>query len=256
MDEMLISDNIGPPRILYTDVIPISDPRAKSPEFDDAKRAEFLSLMERGTFRVVLEEELGQNPNIISSRFVLSIKHSDTGEVKYKARFVLGGHRDKEKNLIVHNTANIKQSSIRMIMALATILGFDIWSLDVRQAYIQSAAALQRDVYIKPKELDLGPGELLQIIKPLYGLSDSGDYWCETFACFHIHDLRMKQATGDFALFFRRSADKLVTLSGCYVDDVLQASPASLKKEIRRQIEERFDITVPDASRFIDTGIM
>ena len=256
MDEILTADNIGPPRILYTETLPFNDHRAHSPEFEEAKRKELEGLIERGTFRIVLEEELPPNPNIIPCRFVLAIKHSDTGETKHKARFVLGGHRDKDKNSIVHNTVNIKQSSIRLIMALATILGFDVWSLDVRQAYIQSASQLQRDVYIKPKELELGPQQLLKISKLLYGLSDSGDCWCETFARFHTHNLRMEQATGDFDLFFRCCSDKLVALSGCYVDDVLQASPTALKGEIQRQIQEQFDITVEDVSKFIYTGIM
>ena len=63
-----------------------------------------------------------------------------------------------------------------MIMALATILGFDFWSLDVKQAYLCSASKLLHNVFIKPQELDLGPGELVELFLPIYGLTDSGDY--------------------------------------------------------------------------------
>ena len=66
----------------------------------------------------------------------------------------------------------------------------------------------------------------------------------------------MRQTTGQFALFFRRSADKLMALSGCYVKDVLQASPPALKSEIQRQIKKRFEITVPDTLRLIYIVIM
>ena len=76
----------------------------------------------------------------------------------------------------MHNTANFKQSSIRLIIALATILGFDVWSLDVRQAHKKLASELQGDVFIKPKRVDLRSNGLLQIVKPFYGLTDSGDY--------------------------------------------------------------------------------
>ena len=66
----------------------------------------------------------------------------------------------------------------------------------------------------------------------------------------------MKQSTGDFALFFRRVADKLVALSGTYVDDVIQASSRDMKTEIQRQLKERFDITSSDAAEFVYTGIL
>ena len=89
--------------------------------------------------------------------------------------------------------------------------------------------------YIKSKELSLGPNELIEVLKPLYGLSESGDYWCETFTKFHLHDLRMKQSTSDFSLFFRRVADKLVSLSGFYVDDLLQAAPAHMKDKLTKK---------------------
>lgn len=91
-------------------------------------------------------------------------------------------------------------------------------------------------------------------MKPLYGLSDSGDCWFEPFAKFHIHTVCMEQATGDFDLSFRRCADSHVALSGAYVDDVIQASPASHKAEIGKQIKEQFQITMGDAPKFVYTG--
>jgi hypothetical protein len=52
--------------------------------------------------------------------------------------------------------------------------------MDVRQAYLQAASDLKRYIFIRPDVLELTQDELLQVIKPLYGLSDSGDYWVET----------------------------------------------------------------------------
>ena len=45
-----------------------------------------------------------------------------------RAKFVMGGHRDRDKHTVVQNSVNAKQSSIRLLVALATMLGFDIWS--------------------------------------------------------------------------------------------------------------------------------
>jgi hypothetical protein len=89
---------------------------------------------------------------------------------------------------------------------LTLTLGFNIWTIDVNQAYLQAAVDLQRKIFTKTDVLNLGEDELLQVIKPLYGLSDSGDYWAETLSAHHMEDLRMTQATADF----RYSSSRLV----------------------------------------------
>lgn len=54
-------------------------------------------------------------------------------------------------------------------------------------------------VYIKPDIIELSKKELIQMVKPLYGLSESMDYCCERNSEFHIHELLVQQATGDFS---------------------------------------------------------
>lgn len=52
--------------------------------------------------------------------------------------------------------------------------------MDVTQAFPQSAKSLQRKIFIKRDVLDLQDDELLQLVKPTYGLNDSGDYFDKT----------------------------------------------------------------------------
>jgi Reverse transcriptase (RNA-dependent DNA polymerase) len=141
---------------------------------------ELLSLIDRGTFRLVVKDDPVDKPNVVSSRFVLAIKTKD-GRHVLKARFVLGGHRDRDKNKLVHSSTTLKQSFVRLLLATAALMGFDVISADVIQAYLQSACDLTRKVFVKPSCIDLDSDELLQIMKPLYGLADSGDYWAQTF---------------------------------------------------------------------------
>lgn len=243
--------------IFLTEVIEKSDPRAA--QFDAAKKAEILSLIDRGTFSIVLrpEDSRSPKPNILPSRFVLAIKHKDTGETKLKARFVVGGHRDREKRELVHVSNTVKHSSLRLLVAVAAIFGFDLWSMDVRQAYLQAATPLLRDVYVEPPRdvLNLNQGELLKLLKPLYGLSDAGDYWAKTLSSFHTQHLRMRQATGDFSLFMRHVAGKLVGMSATHVDDLLCVGTSEFTKDMQSHLHERFEMSNADQAPLTFTGI-
>jgi hypothetical protein len=102
--------------LMFTEVISPRDHR--SGLFDDAKRKEIDGLLNRGTFKLELRSELESNPNIVPSRFVLAIKHKESGAEVLKARFVLGVHKDRDKRHVVHNATNLKKSSIRILLAL------------------------------------------------------------------------------------------------------------------------------------------
>lgn len=90
---------------------------------------------------------------------------------------------------MVHNATTIRQFSILLLAALALAFNFYIWTVDINQAYLQAKRSLQRYVFIKPAILGLVTNERLQIVKPIYGLNDSGDYWAKTISSPKINKL-------------------------------------------------------------------
>lgn len=108
-------------RVLHTEVIKHGDPRESL--FDEAKCKGLNGLLERGAFKVVLRSEAGENPNVVLSRFVLTIKNKNDGTTKYKARFAIGGFRDLDKRSLVHDSATVRPDLVRMLLALASIFG-------------------------------------------------------------------------------------------------------------------------------------
>jgi hypothetical protein len=245
--------------ILFTEVIKSGDPRAAM--FDQAKRDEIMGLIERGTFKLIQRKDAGPHPTIVPGRFVLAIKTADgsasgnSGSEILKARFVLGGHRDRDKFKLVHNSTTLKQSSIRIITALASILGFRMWSTDIKQAYLQSAEDLKREIYVRPDVMKLPPDELLQVVKPLYGLADSGDYWHETLTAHHTTKLLMEQSTGDFSFFFRKKDKELYGMSGTHVDDIFQAGKDCFRRSVLKCTADVFDSKPPEEDKFVFTGL-
>lgn len=85
-----------------------------------------VGLLEKKAFRVVLKEDLNEDANILGGRFVLTIKHKDTGNELLKARFVVQGHLDREEELLVHASTTVSQQAIRLFASLATIFGFKL----------------------------------------------------------------------------------------------------------------------------------
>jgi len=53
-----------------------SDPRSKSPKMSEAIKKEVRGLFDKGTFKIILREEVPTDGNILPGRFVLAIKSS------------------------------------------------------------------------------------------------------------------------------------------------------------------------------------
>lgn len=68
--------------------------------------------------------------------------------------------------MTVNKAPTILRSSTRIVLSLASTLGFRIWSRDVKQAFIQSEYKLHRTLYVKPPKRP----DLLEIIDQPPGL--------------------------------------------------------------------------------------
>ena len=143
------SNPTGIHEVYATEVLLKSDPRYHNNKSQDAISDEISGLLERQAFAFVHESEIPENANVLGGRMIMAIKNPDTELERYKARFVVQGHRDKEKDILIHTSKTVKYRSKRLMCAIAAILGFNIWNQDVTQAYIQGHP-VTRDVYVKP----------------------------------------------------------------------------------------------------------
>lgn len=92
----------------------------------------------------------------------------------------------------------------------------------------------------------MNPGEFLQRMLPLYGLTEAGDYWWKTFTNFHICDSRMEQKTGGMARFFHKWIDRLLLISATHVNDTLQACKTEDKQGIQDRLRSKVDANLLD----------
>lgn len=174
----------------------------------------------------MLHEEVSRDSNVLPSRFVLYINSTVEGATKSKARFVIGGHPDKFKKLMVKSSQTLPPIPFRPSLSIAANHGFDVCTSDFKQAYLQSEDPLGRSVYIRDPlaEFNLSQNEWLQLLKPLYGLCDSGDLWNGTLDNHHRCDLSMTPMDSYPSLHCPRDdSGSLVRLSGTYCDEMIQA---------------------------------
>ena len=117
-----------------TEVFQENDERAHSSEMKAAIKSEVTDLLRRGTFKVMPRKEIPDGANALTARFFLAIKSTSYGDIKYKARYVVRGHRKIMKHFMVHSAQTLQASSIRILIALASVFHFKIQSTDVKLA--------------------------------------------------------------------------------------------------------------------------
>ncbi len=139
--------------VYLTEVLERSDPRCYDELAQEAILNEIHGLLIQDAFEFIRRKDIAKNPNIVPSQFVHARKNVNTPQERQKARFVVGGHRDKDKLVLIHLSSNGKHLSIRIQLSVSACLQYDVEAQDFDQAYIQ-ASGLLRTIYIKPcKEL-------------------------------------------------------------------------------------------------------
>ena len=81
------------------------------------------------------------------------------------------------KDYLVHGAQIIQSVSVYIILVAAEIKDLRVWIFDVKFIYLQSDKLLLRKMLVTnpAPELKLAAKELLELLKSIGGLADSGD---------------------------------------------------------------------------------
>lgn len=103
--------------------------------------------------------------------------------------------------MLIISATDIKNVSVQILVAVAALLGYRIWTKHLVQAYLQRAQSVMRKVYVRArKEFQSEAGELLELLKPVVCLTESGDYLHATMTRHLAEDLHMRLTGGDLPL--------------------------------------------------------
>ncbi|KFK44446.1 hypothetical protein AALP_AA1G257500 [Arabis alpina] len=126
------------------------------------------------------EADLPKGKKAVSSKWVFTIKHLSNGDIeRYKARLVARGFTQTYGEDFTDTFAPVaKLHTVRVVLSIATNLSWDLWQMDVKNAFLQGE--LEEEVYMThPPGLEktVSPGKVLRLKKAIYGLKQSPRAW-------------------------------------------------------------------------------
>ena len=135
-----------------------------------------------------------------------------------------------------------KMNSVRTLISCAANFGWDLFQLDVKNAFLHGE--LQEEVY-----MDVPPGfataqtvgKVCQLRRSLYGLKQSPHAWFDRFRR-AIIQMDYKQSNADHTLFFQHNKNKIAILI-VYVDDIVVTGDDSEEiAHLKAQLAQAFEV--------------
>ncbi|GJV49771.1 putative ribonuclease H-like domain-containing protein [Tanacetum coccineum] len=164
--------------------------------------------------------------------------------VKNKARLVAQGVRQEEGidyDEVFAPVAIIK--AIRLFLAFASYMGFTVYQMDVKSAFLYGT--IREEVYVQqpPGFVDPAhPNKVYKVIKALYGLHQAPRAWYETLSTFLLEN-GFRRGTIDKTLFIKKNKSDIMLVQ-VYVDDIIFGfTKQSMCTEFEDCMHKRFQMS-------------
>ncbi|UYV76854.1 hypothetical protein LAZ67_14002208 [Cordylochernes scorpioides] len=186
-----------------------------------AMEEEFDSLIENKTWELV---DPPKNRNIIGTKWVFKTKCNSDGLVeRHKARLVAKGY-SQQYGIDYEETFApvVRQSTIRMFLALAVEYNLILHQMDVQSAYLNGE--IKEEIYMTQPENFVSrkyPEKVCRLKKAIYGLKQAGIVWHEKLDN-ELKNLGLKQLQSDNCVYIKH--DEGILLVAIYVDDLIIAA--------------------------------
>ena len=158
------------------------DKRDYSKDFWDAKQKEIQSWIDNEVYELADVRKLTkeQRRNFVTGRWVLTIKRTKDGHFdKCKARWVLRGFLDKQKNEQQTDSPAASRPGFRLAASAAANNYWDLFHMDLKTAFLQGESYddSRKVICELPKEAG-HPWYMVAVMKkPAYGLNDAPRRW-------------------------------------------------------------------------------
>ncbi|GJX42733.1 putative ribonuclease H-like domain-containing protein [Tanacetum coccineum] len=192
------------------------------PSLVEAMQDELLQFKLQKVWTLV---DLPNGKRAIGTKWVFINKKDNRGiVVKNKARLVAQGYT-QEKGIdydeVFAPVAMIE--AIRLFLAYASFMGFIVYQMDVKSAFLYGI--IEEEVYVCQTpgfEDPYFPDKVYKVEKALYGLHQAPRAWYKTFSTYLIEN-GFRRGTIDKTLFIKKDKG-VILLVQVYVDDIIFGS--------------------------------
>ncbi|GJW94313.1 putative ribonuclease H-like domain-containing protein [Tanacetum coccineum] len=188
----------------------------------EAMQEELLQFKLQQVWKLV---DLPNGKRAIGTKWVFRNKKDERGIViRNKARLVAQGHRQEEGIDYEEVFAPVARiEAIRLFLAYASFMGFLVYQMDVKSAFLYGT--IEEEVYVTQppgfKDPD-HPNKVYKVVKALYGLHQAPRAWYETLANYLLGN-GFKRGKIDQTLFIKKQKGDILLVQ-VYVDDIIFGS--------------------------------
>lgn len=201
---------------------------------------EYDALIKNKTWDLV---EKPKGVPVVDCKWVFKIKRDEMGNIsKFKSRLVARGFTQRFGiNYWDTYSPVVKNSTLRLLLAVAVEEDYIIEQIDVRNAYINSD--LQEVIYMnQPKCFVKNENLVCKLNKSLYGLKQSGYEWNKCLNEKLVNELKFNRLKTDPCVYVK-SVNGVKIIIAVYVDDILLFSKnQSAIKQVKCALSKFFDI--------------
>ncbi|GJV90164.1 putative ribonuclease H-like domain-containing protein [Tanacetum coccineum] len=213
------------------------EPRKVSEALEDGSWVEAMQeeLLQFKLQQVWVLVDLPNGAKVIGTKWVYRNKKDERGVVvRNKARLVAQGHRQEEGidyDEVFAPVARIE--AIRLFLAFASFMGFIVYQMDVKSAFLYGT--IDEEVYVSqpPGFVDPDhPTKVYKVVKALYGLHQAPRAWYATLSTFLVkHGYR--RGTIDKTLFIRRNKKDIMLVQVAKLEANAELSKSMLGSELQ-----------------------
>ncbi|GJV98435.1 putative ribonuclease H-like domain-containing protein [Tanacetum coccineum] len=194
-----------------------SEPKKISEALEDESWVDAMQeeLLQFKIQKVWILVDLPYGKKAIGTKWVYRNKKDERGVVvRNKARLVAQGHRQEEGidyDEVFAPVARIE--AIRIFLAFASYMGFIVYQMDVKSAFLYGK--IDEEVYVSqpPGFLDPKyPQKVYKVVKALYGLHQAPRAWYATLSTFLLKN-GYRRGTIDKTLFIKNDKHDIILMS-------------------------------------------
>ncbi|GKB39878.1 putative ribonuclease H-like domain-containing protein [Tanacetum coccineum] len=212
------------------------------PSWIEAMQEELLQFKLQKVWTLV---DLPKGKRAIGTKWVYRNKKDERGiVVRNKARLVAQGYTQEEGidyDEVFAPVARIE--AIRLFLAYASFMGFIVYQMDVKSAFLYGT--IEEEVYVcQPPGFEdpQFPDKVYKVEKALYGLHQAPKAWYETLSTYLIEN-RFRRGIIDKTLFIKKDKGDILLVQ-VYVDDIIFGSTKkSLCDEFEGLMHKKFQMS-------------